>query len=101
MKDGPSEFSELLNEGLMVDPNCDKNLKPENFGPGRLSHVADFSKAYLDVEKHLTAGRQEEWSVISGCGEQTVNCWGVSLVLPGTDQSDTAIQNIIRSQQLR
>ena len=103
MREGPSEFAKLLEEGLVVDPNCDKSMTPESFGPGRLPHVADFSKAYLDVEKHLAVGRQQEWTVTSGCGPITVNYWGVSLVPPGSDEAtmDPEMKKIIRSQQLR
>lgn len=103
MRDGPSDFVKLLQEGLIVDPNCDKSLKPESFGPGRLPHVADFSKASLDAEKHLAIGRQQEWTTTSGCGPITVNFWGVSLIPPGADAStvDPKTRDIIRSQQLR
>ena len=103
MRDGPSDFTKLLNEGLVVDPNCDKDMKPESFGPGRLPHVADSSKACLDAEKHLAVGRQQEWTVVSGCGTVAVNYWGVSLVPPGSDEAtmDPEVKNIIRSQQLR
>lgn len=103
MREGPSEFAKLLSEGLVEDPNCDKSMKPESFAPGRLPHVADFSKAYLDVEKHLAVGRQQEWTPTSGCGPVTVNYWGVSLVPPGIDEAtmDPEMRKIIRSQQLR
>eukprot|EP00210_Caulerpa_lentillifera_P002311 g2218.t1 len=103
MQDAPSEFYKLLREGLVVDPNCDSNLTPESFGPGRLPHVADFMKADLDLEKHLAIGRQAEWTTSSGCGPNVQNTWGVSLLPPGVDEHtiDLELREVIRSQQLR
>jgi len=103
MREGPSDFVNLLREGLEEDPNSDKTMKPDSLGIGRLPHVADFSKACLDVEKHLAVGRQQEWTPVSGCGPVTINFWGVSLVPPGFDEAtaDPKMRQVIQNQQQR
>ncbi|GMH34062.1 hypothetical protein BSKO_01896 [Bryopsis sp. KO-2023] len=79
----------------------DRGVESDNGMSSKL--VADWSKSFLDTEKHLYWGRHGEWTETSGLGPRPGPAWGVTSVPPGLDEKtlDPRLMKIIQSQQMR
>lgn len=47
------------------------------------------------------AHRHGEWTEVSGMGTRPGPQWGVSVIPPGTENSDPRVAEAVRKQQLR